>query len=1020
MKLGILHLSDIHIAKPTDGSLLITDNIAKASYELAHRSDSFIILITGDIAFSGKSSEYLLAKEFINRIKTKIHAETARSVDVIVTPGNHDCILKPADRIRSIIIEQVVQDEKKATESSIVELCTKVQDDFFSFRSEVETLQPVFSDRLWNEYELEVGNATVRISSLNAAWMSRIPEPQGELVFPIENYYEQLEVPSTLRLSLVHHPLNWYCQSSFHPLKKALRTHSNAILSGHEHSSGSEEVIDPAVGSVLIFEGAALQPHGNSSDHRFSCLLFDLEGDEVTEERYVCSGQYPEKTEELNHALKKSAGCGIKNKIKSDFLERLSDAGGNFTGADNRSISAEDIFLYPEMEDTSAENDKRFIFADQIINSWEQDLRCIFLGDDESGKSFLLNRAFLDIHNRGGLPLLIKASDLGSVGDHELNRRIKQLASSQYAIADDFNFAERKSKVALVDDIDRLQGSKNQAKLIAYLSEIFGSVIITASSRYQLNEFIDLSAAEALACYKNYKLRPFGHIMRHKLIKKWCMLSEITTKSELDKKVHDIERVLTVVLGKNLVPSKPIYLLILLQSSDLQQHGDLQKGGFSKYYEFLIIKSLGEAGFKMDYLHEMFSYLSNLAWFYKSNNAKELDSIKLKRFNSQFSDEFTTVEFESRFNLLVKAKVLVHSGDFYSFSYSYIYFLFVGKYLADNLYKDEVRDLVVSMCKELHLKENASSIMFLTHYRNEPWVIEQISGVLDGCFSKYDPMEFNGDIKAINLLVDSTTKILINEINESDVENNQLSSRRLADVSDSNDSDEPDVPSSMSPEQKELIVGFASNVNLMVKTSEILGHITKSYYGSLERSRKSIYLEQIFNGSLRTLKAVFQEIVDQPDAFVSELERILKEKKPDLNSIDCTNSAKRLAFQVLGMICTGFIARIGQVVSSEKIREDISRLVDAKNTNAFRLIGVATALVHPGHIPFDDIEKLARDLSVNNFAFTILQSLVFYHLHMFHTTDKDKQRLAASVKISMNQSRAIDVVTNKGKMIKEI
>lgn len=1018
MKLGILHLSDIHIAQATDGSLAITDNIARASYDIAHRSNAFIILITGDIAFSGSSSEYLLAKEFINDIKGRVFAETERPVEVIVTPGNHDCVLKPVDIVRKIVIEQVIQNEKMAAEPDIVEQCTKVQHNFFSFRNEIETVKPIFSDSLWNEYELIVGNASVRISSLNAAWMSRIPEPQGELVFPIERYYEHLEAASDLRLSLVHHPLNWYCQSSFHPLKKALRIHSNAILSGHEHSAGSEEIIDPAVGNVLLFEGAALQPHGDSNNHRFSCLLFDLDEGVVAEERYRCSGQYPEKTEDLFHALKKSTGCGVNNKINGAFLERLSDAGGNFTGTDSRSISAEDIFLYPELEDGTAENDKRFIFADQIIKSWEQGLRCVFLGDDESGKSFLLNRVFLDVHNNGGLPLLIKASDLGSVGDHELSKRIRQLAISQYLNENDFNYADRKSKIALVDDIDRLQGSKNQAKLIGYLSENFGSVIITASSRYQLNEFIDLSAAEALSCYKNYKLRPFGHIMRHKLIKKWCMLSEISTKSELDKKIHDIERVLTVILGKNLVPSKPIYLLILLQSSDLQQHGDLQKGGFSKYYEYLIIKSLGEAGFKMDYLHEMFSYLSSLAWFFKSNNARELDSIKLKRFNSQFSEEFTTVEFDSRFDLLVRAKILVLSGDFYSFSYSYIYFLFIGKYLSDNLYKEDIKSLVAGICKELHLKENANSIMFLTHYRNEPWVIEQISNVLDGCFSAYEPMEFNGDIKSINLLVDSTANILINEINEADVENNQLQSRRLADISDSNDSDEPDVPSSMSPEQKELIIGFSSNVNLMIKTSEILGHITKSYYGSLERSRKSSYLDQIFNGSLRTLKAVFQEIVDQPEAFVSELERILKEKKPDLNSIDCKNSAKRLAFQVLGMMCTGFIARVGQVVSSEKIREDISRLVESENTNAFRLIGVATALVHPGHIPFDDIEKLARDLSGNNFAFTILQSLVFYHLHMFHTTDRDKQRLAESVKISMNQSRAIDVVTNKGKMIK--
>lgn len=1021
MKLGVLHVSDIHIKNSTDKILEVGSSISKACYATAHQSEAFAIIVTGDIAFSCKREEYELAEIFFGAIKSEIESETGRDVHLFLAPGNHDCMLKPEDEGRTIIIEQIVKNPSKANSLSLVNNCTSVQSEFFSFQEKISTLAPLYSDSLWKEYELTINDSVVRISSLNAAWMSRLPEPQGQLVFPIENYYHLLESRSDLRLSLIHHPLNWYCQASYHPLRKALRTHSNAILSGHEHSSASEEIIDGAIGNVLVFEGAALQPHGDDFDPRFSCLLFDLDEKIVFEKRFKAGTKCPIELEEVQHTLNSSGGCARQvNKISPNFIDFLSDAGGNFTHEGKQKIVAEDIFLYPELEDTNAEQDKKYIIADKIINGWANLERTLILGDDESGKSFLLKRAFFDIHSQGGLPIYIKGAELSSVGTRELDRKIIQLAEIQYAKHEEFIYAERINKIALIDDLDRVSGgSKNQAKLIEYLSESFGTVIVTASSRYQLNEYIDTSSAEALSDFETLKIRPFGHLMRHNLIKKWCLLGGLNTKSELDKKVHDVERMLGVILGKNLVPSKPIYLLILLQSCAQDQQSELQNSGFSQYYEFLIVKSLKEADFRLDHLNEMFNYLSNLAWFFKSRDVTELNLENLREFNRKFCDDYATVDFDTRLALLKQAKILKQDGDLYSFSYSYVYFLFVGKYLAANLHKDDIKALVSGYCKELYRKENANSVMFLTHHGNNPWVIEQVSEVLNGCFSDQTPIEFNGDIASISALVNTTAQIVIDEINDQDVERNQQNSRRAADLSDTPEAAEPPKSTSLSPGDADAILSFSSNINLMIKTSEIMGHITKNYYGSLERSRKASYLEQIFNGSLRSLKAIFEEIFEQPDAFVAELERMLSDRKPDISATEAKETAKRLAFQVLGMICTGFIARVGQVISSEKIREDINSLVTTKNNNAYRLIGIASCLVHPGHIPFEAIEKLAKDTITNNFAFTILQSLVFYHLHMFHTTDKDKQRLAASVNIGMSQSRAIDIATNKAKLLKQ-
>lgn len=1019
MKIGILHLSDIHLRSDNDIALGFSECIAQSSYQTAHGSDAFIIMVTGDIAFGGKESEYKLAKKLIASVKGAVERETNRPVHVVVAPGNHDCDLVPENPVRKLIIDNIVASPSLAKTKEYVDVCAGAQENFFKFQDDVNTLDLVFLDKLWAEYELCVGGGILRVSALNAAWMSTLKEAQGQLVFPVDDYMGFLESPANLRISLIHHPLNWYCQSSYHPLKKALRTHCNAVLSGHEHSVGSEEIIDSRGLSTLVFEAPALSPHEKDREPGFCCLLLDVTEKTAVERKFIAAAGVPKQIgDDVIHSLKVFEKGGGNKALHAAFVGSLSDPGGNFTHPDCDLITAEDIFLYPELQEGGAEFESKSVYADEVINSWEKGSRYLIVGEDESGKTFLLQRAFMDLHAQGGFPLYIKSSELGSVSDRELDKMMQAQAGRQYVDKNDFIYSGKELKIALVDDIDRVPGgAKNQAKLVSYLEERFGAIFLTANSRYQLSELVDTEISDLLSGYGSYSIRPFGHVMRHKLIKKWCLLGDVSTKSDLDRKVHDVERLLNLILGKNLVPSKPIYILILLQSSVLQQQGELQNSSFSYYYEYLIIKSLKDAGFKSEYLGEMFNYLSQLAWFFKENDAKELDSIKLRKFNRLFSDEFTSVDFEQRVSVLCRAKILAKSGDMYRFNYSYIYYLFVGKYLASNLHKFEIKALVESYCSELYRKDNANFIMFLTHHSSDPWVMEQVSTVLKKCFSRYSPLEFNGDIDSINEMVESAAQIIIGEI---DVDGNQLESRRIADEIDSDDVDDdlPESAKTMSESDRDKVIELSSNMNLMIKTSEILGSITKNYYGSIERRRKQDYLCQIFDGTLRSLKSLFEEIVDQPDAFVSEVERIIEDRSPNMREGDRKDQAKKFAFQMVGLICTGFIAKTAEIVSSDKIREDISRVVESSPNNAYRLLGVATALVQPGNIPFDDIERLAKDLAGNNFAFTILQSLVFWHLHMFHTSDKDKQRIAASVKISMQQSRAIDISTQKTKVSK--
>src|SRR5258708_3236125 len=88
MKLKILHISDLHFSENGVAQDNVLNSLSMKIEELCKLEiKPNLLVITGDIAYSGKAAEYDRAREFIDRI-TK-HCEI--TVDkIFMIPGNHD------------------------------------------------------------------------------------------------------------------------------------------------------------------------------------------------------------------------------------------------------------------------------------------------------------------------------------------------------------------------------------------------------------------------------------------------------------------------------------------------------------------------------------------------------------------------------------------------------------------------------------------------------------------------------------------------------------------------------------------------------------------------------------------------------------------------------------------------------------------------------------------------------------------------------------------------------------------
>ena len=90
MKVALLQLSDIHIKSENDFIIKHQEDFYRSCKALINECTKLIVVITGDIAFSGNEKEYAVAYNWLKQCESswKREASFLNSVEYIVVPGN--------------------------------------------------------------------------------------------------------------------------------------------------------------------------------------------------------------------------------------------------------------------------------------------------------------------------------------------------------------------------------------------------------------------------------------------------------------------------------------------------------------------------------------------------------------------------------------------------------------------------------------------------------------------------------------------------------------------------------------------------------------------------------------------------------------------------------------------------------------------------------------------------------------------------------------------------------------------
>ena len=303
-KFSWLHLSDFHFKAGGDlfSQQVSTDAILRdIPSRLTSEHPLQFIVVTGDIAFSGKSSEYDLAAEFFKSLASTLGLAMDR---IFVSPGNHDVDRSLQEFVYGGVLERLTNqqavDEFLGREADRTTLLER-QAAFRTFRDQlfVDGTTRVTNDNLARVRALDLDGLRICVLELNSAWLSGNKDQTGRLLIGERQMINALAVADEYRphltISLTHHPIDWLSEFDQLSCTGRLLPGLHIFHSGHLHRHEVSIRLMPGAECLLVAAGSS---HASRYyENSYNLVEFEVGSAECRIRRFVYmteSGEFRE------------------------------------------------------------------------------------------------------------------------------------------------------------------------------------------------------------------------------------------------------------------------------------------------------------------------------------------------------------------------------------------------------------------------------------------------------------------------------------------------------------------------------------------------------------------------------------------------------------------------------------------------------------------------------------------------------------------------------------------------------
>ena len=686
-------------------------------------------------------------------------------------------------------------------------------------------------------------------------------------------------------------------------------------------------------------------------------------------------------------SLKEKPPTYIENNISLSFNNFLNETCIPLYKEGSQIVSLQDIYIAPDLiELNTTVRTKKF-----DISKIYQDGKYIVYGDEKSGKSSLLKWIFKEINKLKREAIYIDMSDISSLKnkDEVLNKFYKSIYSKNINI----------DASILIDNFDKTNclNKKSRMEFINYINLKFENIIISFDTD---NSFLK----EELECFNDYielKIKNFGFEKREEIIRKWYSIGvdESISDEELYKKVDEAKDKVNSILLKNILPARPMYILLILNL--LESKGNVEFTSYGHCYQQLIYQSFDNVNIKKLDFDKYINILKELSWELFLLNDK-INEKNLHNFFDKYEKEYLSVNREIILKKMREAQIISFNGYEYSFKYQYIYYFFIGKKISESYSIDKsVQEKVDEIFNKIYKDDYATILVFINHHNRDPWLTDRITSILDSLFS--DVEEATLDRDGLNFMKNFYENIP-SMIIESKTDIQETRKKRNIEL----DLIEEENSRKSYSKEDEYDIPLFKDIQALFKGIEIVGQIIRNRHSSIKRNELLNIVQSGISGGLRFLNYFIKVSDVTKNRAVNYIHDILS-KESIISDTELKRKVEYFYLSLIYKIIFIIMKKIADSIGSKEATEIYSLLSQEKNTVALKLINEEILLNFSKNFSPSRVESLKNTFNGNEIATLILREIILNYLEMFPVEYKEKQRVANIIGINM---KGVNLISN--------
>ena len=865
----IIHFCDFHIKTTEDHNEYLDPQKVVQAISSLPNADNYIIVVSGDIAFSGKPEEYAVLSPFMTYFFGKNgFTRIEKSIPFIYVPGNHDIDFLTSSLPQNYDTFKEHNDstiDNPKTDIGAIQLqYINAMKAFFQFseKGHCKWIDPIINNRIVTVDGHSIGFVLLNTAPYSLIGGTEIDKGSHRLtsdqITAISN-----ATNAEINCLVMHHGIEWYSNADKNRLREIIANKYNVVMAGHEHNNVLENRVINLGDPCYYMQSAAF--HDPSIDQNGFCVL-DIDFDNAKKEAYCFirqeDGVY---IHEIPDATDLGINLPMGIHIRNDFLDDLKK--------DNDGVPYEDYYQFPTVEYTNYEENKN---PERVVIETESDLTKFIIGkrhvsisgEQKGGKTLLSKRLFLHLIKMKKIPILLTQGITVMKPDRIVENSFSNQYNNKNQQFQRFLQIPKKDRIAIVDDADLLK-EKSLDKLLCILDEQFGTIVLFHRSEFS----VDIQRQVIDAIEKNDQKMTLGHFWyssRKDLIIRVLKAYGYEGSTAVKEAAHINDLINSQIRLFQLNPDFIInFIRLYLQDSKLQVTSG--KNAFSMVYETSIKNRIIEHC-QIGSPDIAFNILRELAYKMHFEKNKEISNDEISQCIKKYEQDYRqTVKVRSFIDTAVESGILVENGNMYHFKDKTHQAYFVASAInqkagddTDLEYYDAEQNFNL-LLKNLCFGINSDIVLFLSVITNNRRFINIIMDSAEAFFNEMEEMNFEKEniplISKVDFRFNQTPsekdkkrrEIVISESERDTVDSDSL---ELVDDYDYNDDD---------------LKSYTNQVLIALKLTDVLSKSLPAFCMNMKTNQQDRLVNLIYHTPNKLVFLLLKGINDEIDSFVNEV-----------------------------------------------------------------------------------------------------------------------------------------------------